>query len=311
VRLIYAGPMKQALRIALLLLALPLGAASCSGGGGGGEDAGSPDKAALEAAATLLDQPAAVIAAYQPYLRAPDGKDVYAPKRRNDLQKAGACAAGEIRFAANTARQKIKLSSPATKELETTLADISKACTEATDSSAFDACNASVQALDAALGKAGAAAAAAGATAKFRRIAPDAITDEAKKAIAPFLRALGPGPTEQAYFAKRSDEKASFDDVVGACQAAADEAAKVGAAFEHADEPIRLVAVTHKLSLDSQCRVLNETDGLRRDLADCKKKEKSTECKVTCSKVRTRIEEGLPAAVFAHLEEDANRICKE
>jgi hypothetical protein len=166
-----------------------------------------------------------------------------------------------------------------------------------------------VVALDAALGKASAALTAAGSAAKFRRIAPDAITDEAKKAIAPFLRALGPGPTEQAYFAKRSDEKASFDDVSSACQAAADEAAKVGAAFEHADEPLRLVAVTHKLSLDSQCRVLNETDGQRKDLADCKKKAKSTECKVVCSKVRTRIEEGLPAAVFANMEQDANKIC--
>jgi hypothetical protein len=300
--------MNHALPVALLALALPLGAAACNGTAAT-EDAGNGDKPALEAAAPLLDQPAALIAAYEPYLHAPDGKDVYAPKRRNDLQKAGACAAGEIRFAANTARQKIKLSSPATKDLEAALVDISKACTEATDSSAFDQCDASVKALDAALGKASDAASSAGATAKFRRIAPDAITDEAKKTIAPFLKALGPGPVEQAYFVKRSDEKASFDDVVGACQAASEEAAKVGAAFEHADEPLRLVAVTHKLSLDSQCNALNAADGLKKDLADCKKKAKSTECKVVCSKVRTRVEEGLPAAVFATMEPDANRIC--
>jgi hypothetical protein len=305
--------MKPALRFAVVALALPLGAAACSGSSSTAEDAGSGDKAALEAAAALLDQPAAVIAAYQPYLHAPDAKDPYAPHRRNDLQKAGACAAGEIRFAANNARQKIKLSTAATKDLEGALTEISKACTDAQDSDAFDKCNASVQALDAAIGKAAGAASAAGSAVKFRRIAPDAITDDAKKAIAPFLKALGPGAAEQAYFAKRSDPKATVDDVSAACQTAADEAAKVMAAFEKADEPLRLVAVTHKLSLDSQCNAITATDSLRKDLADvCKgKKAKSVECKTTCSKVRTRIDDGLPAAVFATLEQDANKICEK
>ena len=122
----------------------------------------------------------------------------------------------------------------------------------------------------------------------------------AEAALAPVVQHV-----QRLYLAVRRGRQAAL----GACQAAADEAAKVGAAFEHADEPLRLVAVTHKLSLDSQCRVLNETDGLRKDLADCKKKAKSTECKVLCSKVRTRIEEGLPAAVFANLEQHANKIC--
>ena len=36
--------------------------------------------------------------------------------------------------------------------------------------------------------------------------------------------------------------------------------------FEHADEPLRLIAVTHKLSIDSQCNTLNATDPMRKEL---------------------------------------------
>ena len=300
--------MKQKLWIALATLGLFSSVGACKGTSDSA-DAGNGDKAALEATATKLGQPVALIAAYRPYLHAPDGKDVYAPKRRSDLQKAGACAAGEIRFAANAARQKIDTSSAPTKELEGALAEISKACTDANESSAFDTCDAAVQALDASLAKAGTAATAAGVTVKVPRVSPEAVNDEAKKAIAPFLKALQPGPAEQAYLAKRSDEKASFSDVFAACQGAADEAAKVGAAFEHADEPLRLVAVTHKLSIDSQCRALEATDALRKDLGDCRKKAKSTECKAVCAKVRTRLEDGLPAAAFASMSADTDTIC--
>jgi hypothetical protein len=293
-----------------LLFALQIPAlAACNGKSADAEDAGGGDKAVLEATAALLTQPVALIAAYEPYLVPPEEKDPYAPKRRSDLQKAGAAASGEIRFAANGARQKMNTSTPATKDLEAALADISKTCTEATDSEAYAKCDGSVKALDASLGKAAAAATAAGASAKFPRVAPEAITEEAKKAVAPFLKALKPGPAELAYFAKRSDEKASVSDVAAACQTAVDEMTKVSAGYAQADEPLRLVAVTHKLSLDSQLRVLNETDSLQKDLGDCKKKAKSTECKVVCAKVRTKIDDGLPAAAFASLPKDADAIC--
>lgn len=295
----------------LTALIFSFGAFACSGSAAVTEDAGGGDKAALEAAAALVKQPVALITAYQPYLAENDGKDVYAPKRRSDLTKAAIFAAGEIRFAANGARQKFTLSSPATKDLEAALGGISTACTDAADTSAFQKCDASVKALDGALEKAGAAAAAAGAAAKFPRVAADSITEEANKALAPFLKALKPGPAEQAYFAKRSDAKATYADVSAACQSAADEMAKVMAIYEKSEEPIRLVAVTHKLSIDSQCKSLDATDGLKRDLDGCKKKAKSIECKTACAKVRTRIEDGIPAAAFATLEADANAICEK
>lgn len=294
--------------LGIALAALGFGAGACNGTAADA-DAGNPDKVALEAAAKLLGQPVALIAAYQPYLRVPEGKDAYAPRRRNDLQKAGAYAAGEIRFAATGARQKLDTSSPATKDLAATLGEISKVCADAAESTAFDLCNAAVQALDAALVKASAAASTAGVAGKFPRVAPEAVTDEARKAIAPFQKALQPGPAELAYFARRGDEKASFNDVIAACQSAGEEGAAMMKAFEHADEPLRLVAVTHKLSIDSQCHTLEATEPLRRDLGDCRKKAKSSECKIVCAKVRTRIEDGVPAATFATLEQDANTIC--
>ena len=295
--------------LAALTLASAAGVFGCNGNAGADADAGSPDKAALEAAAKLLVQPVALIAAYRPYLHAPEAKDTYAPKRRNDLQKAGSCAAGEIRFAATGVRQKLDSSAAATKEIGGALAEISRVCADAAEQSAFDLCDAAVQALDGALVKAGAAAAAAGAAGKLPRVSTDAVTDEAKKAIGPFLKALKPGPAELAYFTKRGDDKAAFNDVLSACQGASEEAAGMAKGFEHADEPLRLIAVTHKLSIDSQCNTLNATDPMRKDLSDCRKKAKSSECKVVCAKVRTRIEEGIPAAVFATLEQDADAIC--
>jgi hypothetical protein len=300
--------MNKTLRIALAALVF-VSAVACNGTPGADADAGNGDKAALDAAAKLLAQPVALISAYQPYLHAPDGTDPYAPKRRNDLQKAGACAAGEIRFAATGARQKLDTSAAATKEVGAALAEISKVCADAAEETAFATCDAAVKALDAALVKASAAATAAGAAGKLPRVGAETVTDEARKAIAPFLKALQPGPAEQAYFAKRADTKASFNDVLGACQAAGEEAAGMGKAFEHADEPLRLIAVTHKLSIDSQCRTLEATEPMRKDLSDCRKKAKSSECKIVCAKVRSRIEEGVPAAVFATLEPDADTIC--
>jgi hypothetical protein len=294
-------------RLAVAALCISFGLGAC-GGTTAGEDAGSADKAAFEEAAALLKQPVALISVYQSHLGESDGKDPYAPKRRNDLQKAAAAAAGEIRFAANGARQKFK-SSPATKDLEAALAEISKSCSDATETTGFEKCSASVKALDAVLVKAAAAATAAGATAKIPHVEDAAITEEAKKAIAPFLKALKPGTAEQAYFAKRGDAKAAFGAVSSACQAATDEVSTTASGFEKAERPLRLVAVTHKLSLESQCRTLEATDGLKKDFEGCRKKIKTSDCKVVCAKVKTRVEEGLPAALFKPMEEEANKLC--
>jgi hypothetical protein len=166
-----------------------------------------------------------------------------------------------------------------------------------------------VKALDASLEKTGAAAAAMGVAGKYPRIAPDSVTPEAQAAIAPYLRARGPGAAEKAYVEKRQDPKASVADVIAACQAAQVDADAAASAFEKADEPIRLTAATRKMARDSQCRRLGELEGLNKDLVDCKKKAKSTECKIVCGKVKGWIEEGLPAAAFTPIQKEYTDIC--
>src|SRR5262249_30142407 len=154
-------------------------------------------------------------------------------------------------------------------------------------------------------------AAALGVTAKFPRIVPESVGEEAKKAMAPFLKALKPGTVEQAYFAKRNDAKAAAADVLSACQAAAEEMSQTAAGFEKSDEPLRVLAVTRKLSVESQCRQIDQTDGLRRDLEVCKKKAKSADCRVACAKAKGRIDEGLLAAAFVPMTEEVGTLCKE
>jgi hypothetical protein len=303
--------MIHGLRSALLALSVPFALAACNGGAAPPEDAGGGDKAAFEKAATELKQPVALLAAYQPFLHPAEVKDVYAPKRRPEMERASTAAAGEIRFAANSARQKIPSSPAAMKDVEAALSEISKACTDAADSAGFDQCGAAVTGVDAALVKAAAAATTAGATGKIPRVAPESITDEAKKAIASFLKVLGPSPAEEAYAKKRGDAAASLADVTAACQAAATEVSDISTQYQASTESIRIIAVSHKMSLDSQCKQLDATENLRKDLGDCKKKPKSTECKVVCSKVRARIEEGLPAAVFAKMNDDVAAICEK
>jgi hypothetical protein len=294
-----------------ILLALCL--AAC-GKGSTVDEGAEAAKKAHAAAITALKQPIAAISAYAPYAKYPEGTDKYAPARHSDLDKYTECAANEIRFAANTARQRLEMDSdPATKDLQAALKAVSQACADANEPGALAKCTAAVAALDASLDKTGAAAAALGVAGKYPRVAPDAVTDEARAAIAPFLRAKGPGDNEKAYVVKRADPSASVADVQAACAAADGDAATAMSAFEKADEPIRLVAVTRKLALDSQCRRLDEIQGLSKDVADCHKgkKAKTSECKIVCGKAKNALEVGLPAAVFAPLEKDVADICKD
>jgi len=297
----YARSVRSTVLVALGI-ALGLGAGCNSSGGSGGADAG----AAIQDAATELKEPVGLISAYLPYLLRPaDDKEKYTPKRRPDLEKATICSANEIRHAANQARQKI---GPAgLKDLEAALLAVATDCTDASEPEAADKCNAAVQKLDAELKK----TADANPSAKIPRIGPEAITEDAKKRITPFLKAKGPSAAEKAYVVKRADAAASEDDVIAACQAAAEEADKAAKAFDKADEPIRLIAVTRKMSMDSQCGALTATGNLEKDVKDCRKKPKTIECKLACSKAKQRIEDGLPAAAFTPLEKDVADICKE
>jgi hypothetical protein len=224
------------------------------------------------------------------------------------VEKATVCAANEIRHAANQARQKI---GPAGwKDLEAAFLGVATDCTDASEPDASDKCDKAVKKLDGELQK---TAASSPAAAKVPRIVPESITEDAKKRIAPFLKAKGPTAADKAYVAKRNDPSASPDDVFAACQASAEDADKAAKAFDKADEPIRLIAVTRKMSMDSQCNALTATSNLAKEVKDCAtpKKAKTVECKLSCSKAKQRIEEGLPAAAFKPLEKDVADNCKE
>lgn len=292
--------LRTARALSLLAVAFPV---ACNGGGSADADAGKAQPVPVAVVAPAV----ALISAYRPHLKVLPATDKYAPKRRPELDRASAAAANEIRHAANGARQKIDASSsPAAKELVTAFQAVAGACADATEDEAVDKCGATIDALDAALQK----NADSGDGRKLPRIAPESVTDDAKKAIASLLKTKGPGPAEEAYIKKRGDAATSVADLATACQAAQGEVDAIAAQFEKADEPIRLIAVTHKMSLDSQCHKVEVAEALRKDLEGCRKKAKSTECKIVCSKVKAQLEE-LPAAVFSTMEKDHPEICKD
>ena len=300
-------------RIASSALLLALTVAACGKGDDGAAAAVAAEKAAHETAITDLKQPVALISGYSPYARYPESPGKYFPARHPDLEKSTLLAANETRYAANKARQKLEaVSSKATEALQAALSAVTQACADADEPGKLTKCTDSVKALDGALEKTGAAATALGVAGKYPRIAPESVTDEARTAMATFLKARGPGGNEKSFADKRSDPKLTPADITTACQTAQDDAAAAAQTYEKADEPIRLVAATRKMAMDSQCRRIGEITNLARDLDECKKKTKakSTECKVICGKVKVWVDDGFPAAAFEPIAKDFADICK-
>lgn len=300
--------MRQKNPIVLAAVAVALGLFPACKGNDEAALAAAAEKAAQEKAAADLKEPVALIAAYNPYLRPAASTDKYLPKRRPDEDRATTFVGEEIRHAANKARQTLSGDSPVVKDLVAALTPITASCAGVEDPEASAKCADAITKLDEALKK---AEAASNGAVKFPRVAPESVTADAKKAIEPFLRAKGPGPAGKTYAEKRGDPKASFDDVSGACQAALGEADAAQAAFEKAAEPLRLIAVTRKMSMESQCNLLTATDTLRKEVNECRKKAKSAECKVSCGKAKARVEDGIPAAALESLAKDVADICKE
>jgi len=269
------------------------------------------EKKALEAALGVIGKPIALISAYLPHTADPGAAEKFAAKNRSDMQRATELAATEIRHAANSARQLVdRGDSAATKALAEAFAAISAACTDANEQAKLDACTAKVKALDDALGKFEAACTAAGITAKVPRVGPAAITDEAKKAIASYEKARGPGQAETAFVAKKADPQATVAAVIEACRAAASDTEQVADTYKNAEEPIRILAATRKMSLESQCNGLTAAETLQKELADCRKKP-SAECKLSCAKAKTIVDNGVPAAAFASFPKDQSEVCEK
>lgn len=285
--------------------------AGCKGNDEAAEKAAA-EKKALEAALPEIGKSVALISAYLPYTEDIGAKEKYATKRRNDMQRATEQAANEIRHTANGGRQRIDTGgSAATKELAAAFAAISTACTDANEDAKLDGCRAKVKALDEALGKFEAACTAVGITAKVPRVGPAAVTDEAKKAIAAHVKARGPGKAEAEFFAKCADEKATIAAVIEACKAAAAETEQIANGYEKADEPIRVLSATHGMSVNAQCNVLAATETVQKEVLECKKKPTAAECKTSCGKAKTILDEGIPAAAFLSLEKEYAEICEK
>ena len=309
-RAMLAG-MKPTYRMTLAAMGLfVVAAAGCKGNNEAAEKAAA-EKKALEAAQAEVNKSVGLISAYLPYMSDPGAKEKYATKRRNDMQRATELAATEIRHVANGARQRVdKGDSAATKALSEAFAAISTACTDANEQPKLDACTAKIKALDEALGKFEAAGTAVGLTAKVPRVGPAAVTDDAKKAIASYVKARGPGQAESAFFAKCADEKATVTAVIEACRAAATETEQVANAYEKADEPIRVLSATHNMSVGAQCNALTAVETVQKEVVACKKK-KTPECNTSCAKAKTILDDGIPAAAFATLPTEYADSCEK
>ena len=310
--MVYAGRVKPTYRTTLAAIGmLFVAAAGCKGKDEAAEKAAA-EKKALEAALAEVGKPIATISAYLPYTADPGAAEKFATKRRNDMERATEHAATEIRHAANSARQLVDHGgSPATKALADAFSAIATSCTDANEQAKLDTCTAKVKALDDALGKFEAACAAAGISAKVPRVGPASITEDVKKAIAPYVKARGPGQAEVAFAAKRADPQATVAAVIDACRAAATETEQVADTYKNAEEPIRIVAATHKMSLNSQCNTLTAAETAQKDVTDCRKKPTTPECKVVCAKAKTIVDDGIPAAAFASLEKEHAEVCEK
>lgn len=268
-------------------------------------------KKGFDDAAGIVAPAIAKISAFSEHLTPVDDKDPYTPKSRQWEDRAGTAAANEIRHEATATRQALKkLGSPGMEDLEKAFDDVSAKCADVKEPEKMPACITAVKGLDAALEKATADASAAGSSAKFPRVGKDAITKEGEAAVQKLATARGPGPAETAYRKVRGDANATFDALDAACQKAQQESDDVAAQFENADEPVRLVAVTRKMGMASQCKKLRTASAARTEMEVCKTKPKSTECAVGCGKVKAVIDEGIPAAHFEVLKKEQEEACK-
>ncbi|MEQ9322322.1 MAG: hypothetical protein RIF41_24365 [Polyangiaceae bacterium] len=276
---------------------------------------GGDDKAAYELAINEVTPKLGVISAFKPHLDKPTPKK-YDPEKRTDLDRAVTFAANEVRHAANGSAQRLARSkSEAVKALGKPFEEVAKTCADVEGDEAAGKCKATVLALEKALAGANDKAKAAGATTTFPPIAEATITDEAKKLLAQYDEARGPGEQEKKYLEMRLDESAEPAALAAACDAAAAEA---GVTFNQykasGNEELHKVSAHHKAAVDGQCNRVKEQAGTIEVLEACKKEEgapEEAECKLACSKAKGRIAKGIPAAPFERMKKDYEEVCEE
>lgn len=264
-----------------------------------------------QSAASELKEPLGVISLFLPYLDPPKSKGKYDPRpTARDMPKRAENAAEAIRHASNRARQFSK--SPVIgKLLLEPFVEVSRKCTRAADPEAAAVCKTAVLALDAELQKQGEAGAALGATGKLPRVAPGSITEGSNKTASMYLEAIGPHPLEIKVLAMLKDDKVNENELITLCESAAAEAVVIYMTFKGRDEDIYKLAVVHKFSIDGICNRLKAADGGLKMVRECKDKDfdKLPECRLACARAKTRINEGMPAAIFEPLPGVHEEIC--
>lgn len=284
-----------------------------------------PQKKDYETAIAELKEPVALISLYRPFLEEPDpGK--YPPKRRSNVDEAMFQAANEIRHAANRARQVgARTGSVVAKELSQPFLDVAKACAAPEEPAHVQRCEKAVQALDAELAKVAAKSMAAGVTTKFPRVAPEHVTEKAKKAIEWYLKAKGPSEAEKKYRAMRTSAEAEVQELIMACRAAEGEANTVMLTLEKKDETLHKLAAKHKIAVEAECNRLNFVANTQDEVNNCREdpdkpapkldeeaqEERDKKCKLACANVRKIVADGIPAGAFKKLESDYREVCED
>jgi hypothetical protein len=280
-----------------------------------GEDKGGDDKAAWDKAFSETGGKVATMAAFKPYLDKPKPQK-YDPEKRTDLDRAVTFAANETRHAANGASQRIARSkSEAVKAFATPFENVAKTCAEVEGDEAAGKCKEAVSALEKAMEEANSKAKAAGATGSFAKLEPGSIDDAAKKLVADYLMARGPGKAEEKYLEKRRVKDTKGADLAAGCDAAASEAGAMMKTIKAmGNEELHKVAAHHKAAVDGQCNRMKELAGIVEVLEACGKEEgapEEAECTLACSKAKGRMKHGIPAAPFERLEADYKEVCEK
>lgn len=300
-----------------------LGFAGCNGDEGGEASV----KKQYEDAIKDLKEPVGLIAAYRPFLNEPVRRK-YDKKHRADVLEAMIQAADEVRHAANQGRQAgVRSGSSVSKELAPAMLEVSKICAALEEKTEVDKCAAEVDKLDKALGLAADKAKAAGVAAPFPRVAPESVTEKAKKSVGPYLAANGPGKIEKEYLKKRKDPKVRGDEVLQSCRSASGEAKTVMEGLDGKNDTLHKLAAKHYLLIDSLCNRLSFSLTTYDGVLKCKEdpdapappkpptkeeKEKAeSECRLQCANARKLIHDGVVSAQLEKMKDDFKEICEE
>ena len=286
-------------------------------------DQAASQKKDFETAIAELKEPVAIISIYQPFLTEADPGE-YAPKRRSNINEAMFQAANEIRHAANRARQVgSRTGSVVAKELTQPFLAVAKACAAPEEPAHVARCKKAVQTLDGQLAEVAAKSMALGVTTKFPRIAPEHVTDKAKKSIEWYLKAKGPSELEKKYRALRASKKAEIQEVIMACRAAEGEANTVMMTLEKKDETLHKLAAKHKIAVEAECNRMNFLANTHDEINNCRvdpdkppikldkeaQEEKDKKCNLACANGRKVVADGVPVAALHKLETDYKEVC--